>query len=207
MVEFMTTRQIDPKRLGLEIRELRSARGLTLKEICAQISCSVAYLSRIELGAARISDALLAEISNVLAVDPTWFFPSQKSDNPVERAHIVRSNERRSLSEMYTRSQDELGFEDHLLSSTLSGDCYLLMSKFPPRVGAPPKQAEGYVFEGEQHGIVTKGEILLILDEERIVLKKGDSFSYPSTLPHRFFNNSDKEAEMIWAMSPVRISW
>ncbi len=199
--------QIEAVRLGDEIREVRKARGLTLNELSEIVSCSTAYLSRIERGTARISAALLTEISTALKVDPSWFFPKQRGDGPLERRHVVRTGNRRPLSGMYTRSKGELGFEDELLSSTLSGQCYLLLSRFAPGRGNPPDRIEGYVFEGEQHGIVTGGEILLILDEERIVLKTGDSFSYPSTIPHRFLNNTEQEATMVWAMAPVRISW
>ena len=56
-------------RLGAEIREVRKARGLTLNALSTQLSCSTAYLSRIELGSARVSDALLQEVSTVLQVE------------------------------------------------------------------------------------------------------------------------------------------
>ncbi len=197
----------DALRLGLEIREVRKARGMTLNELSAQVDCSVAYLSRIERGTGRVSVELLQSISAALSVDPAWFFPKRGGDGALERNHIVRSDQRRPLSELYTRSTSELGFEDELLSSTLSGACYLLVSRFAPGKGEPPDTIEGYQFEGEQHGIVTSGEILLILGDERIVLKTGDSFSYPSTLPHRFLNNRNSEATMVWAMAPVRITW
>ncbi|MDA4848629.1 helix-turn-helix domain-containing protein [Hoeflea poritis] len=197
----------DAERLGSEIREVRKARGLTLNELSAVISCSTAYLSRIELGTARVSEALLAEIGAALKVDPAWFFPAQRGDGPLERRHVVRAKDRRPLSGMYTRSREELGFEDELLSSTLSGQCYLLLSRFAPGIGKPPAPLEGYVFEGEQHGLVLTGEVELRLDDELIVLKAGDSFSYPSLIAHRFRNHTDKEATMVWAMAPVRISW
>ena len=203
----MTEPITDALRLGLEIREVRKARGLTLNNLSAQVDCSVAYLSRIERGTTRVSVELLQAISGALSVDPAWFFPNRTGDGPLERAHVVRSHDRRSLSGMYTRSTEELGFQDELLSSTLSGECYLLMSRFAAKRGSPPDTVEGYIFEGEQHGIVTSGEILLILGDERIVLKTGDSFSYSSTIPHRFLNNTDAEATMVWAMAPVRISW
>ena len=199
--------EIDAKRLGSEIREVRKARGLTLNALSASVSCSTAYLSRIERGSARISVELLQEISTVLAVEPNWFFPKQAGDGPLERRHVVRAQNRRSLSGMYTRSKEELGFEDELLSSTLSGKCYLILSKFPAGIGAPAEPLEGYRFEGEQHAIVLSGEVELRLEDEVIVLKEGDSFSYPSMIAHRFRNRTNQEARMIWAMSPVRISW
>lgn len=194
-------------RLGAEIREVRKARGLTLNALSTQLSCSTAYLSRIELGSARVSDALLQEVSTVLQVESNWFSPVQSGEGPLERHHVVRAENRRQLSDMYTRSEAELGFRDELLSSTLSGQCYLILSRFAPGTGEPPEPLEGYEFEGEQHAIVLTGEVELRLGDELIVLRAGDSFSYPSVIAHRFRNRTDQEATMVWAMSPVRISW
>ncbi|WP_299890386.1 helix-turn-helix domain-containing protein [uncultured Ruegeria sp.] len=199
--------QTDAGQLGSEIREVRKARGLTLNDLSAAVSCSTAYLSRIELGSAKVSSDLLQEISAALSVDPNWFFPKQSGNGPLERKHVVRSENRRALSGMYTRTAEELGFEDELLSSTLSGQCYLILSRFRPGAGTPPDPLEGYTFEGEQHAIVLTGEVELRLGEEIIVLREGDSFSYPSMIAHRFRNRTKKEATMVWAMSPIRISW
>jgi len=91
-------------RMGAEIREVRKARGLTLNALSTQLSCSAAYLSRIELGSANVSDALLEEIGKALQVDPAWFLPVQSGDGPLERHHVVRAENRRQLSDMYTRS-------------------------------------------------------------------------------------------------------
>jgi quercetin dioxygenase-like cupin family protein len=66
---------------------------------------------------------------------------------------------------------------------------------------------EGYSFEGEQHAIVLTGEVELRLGDEVIVLREGDSFSYPSMIAHRFRNRTETEAVMVWAMSPIRITW
>ena len=197
----------DAELLGAEIREVRKARGLTLNALGDRVGCSTAYLSRIERGTARISVALLGRVGDALGVDPTWFFPRRSGAGPLERRHVVRRADRRPLSDLYTRSREELGFEDELLSSTLSGACYLLLSRFPPSAGAPPELEEGYVFEGEQHGLVLEGEVELRLGGETIVLGAGDSFSYPSMIAHRFRNRREAEAVMVWAMAPVRISW
>lgn len=197
----------DSLRLGKEIREVRKARHQTLNQLSEAVGCSVAYLSKVERGTTKISVELLAAICTALAVDMAWFFPKLSGKGPLERNHVVRSNARRPLSDMYTRSTEELGFEDELLSSTIAGKCYLLLSRFPAGTGNEPDSPAGYVFEGEQHGIIISGEVKLILGEETIILRVGDSFSYPSTIPHRFLNNGPKEATMVWAMAPVRISW
>jgi transcriptional regulator with XRE-family HTH domain len=197
----------DAEWLGREIREVRKARGMTLADLQARVSCSTAYLSRIERGTARVSVALLGQISAALDVDPMWFFPRRRGDGPLERRHVVRRADRRPLSGMYTRTAEELGFEDDLLSSTLSGACYLLLSRFPPGAGTPPDPEEGYAFDGEQHGLVLTGAVELRLGDEAIRLEAGDSFSYPSTIAHRIRNAGEAEATVVWAMAPVRISW
>ena len=72
----------DAKRLGSEIREVRKARGLTLSALSAEVGCSVAYLSRIELGTARISVDMLNAIGTALNVAPAWFFPKREGEGP-----------------------------------------------------------------------------------------------------------------------------
>ena len=193
--------------MGDEIRAVRKARQLTLKELSERTGRSVAYLSRIELGEARISVDLLNDIGEALNVDPKWFFPSRTGSGNNERNCIVRADARRPLSNLYTRSSDELGFKDELLSSTIAGQCYMLISHFPPAENNQNDSREGYVFEGEMHGIIIKGCIELILEDEIIELNSGDSFSFPSQIPHRMRNCVNEEAVMISTMTPVRITW
>ena len=194
-------------KVGDEIRTVRKARQLTLKDLSARAGCSVAYLSRIERGDARISVDLLTAIGDALNVDPKWFFPSRTGDGDLEKSCVVRANSRRPLSNMYTRSTQELGFEDELLSSSLAGDCYMMISRFPPQSEATSKKKDGFTYQGEQHAIITQGQVELTLGDEVIILNPGDSFSYSTEIPHRLRNYSDQEAIMISTMTPVRITW
>lgn len=193
--------------VGDEIRAARKARHLTLKELSARTGRSVAYLSRIERGGANISVALLTAIGEALNVDPKWFFPSRGGTSFNERAYVVRAHSRRSMSSLYTRRPEELGFYDELLSSSIAGQFYIVWSRYPPGVGAEPDDAEGFVYEGEHHGVVIQGAVELTLGDDKIVLNTGDSFSCPAEIPHRFRNASEHEALMVWAMAPVLISW
>lgn len=193
--------------MGDEIRSVRKARQLTLKELSQRTGRSVAYLSRIELGEARISVDLLTDIGEALNVDPKWFFPSRTGAGNNERNCIVRADARRPLSNLYTRTSEELGFNDELLSSSIAGQCYMLISHFPAVEKGNNGLNEGYVFEGEMHGIIIKGSVELTLEEEIIKLDAGDSFSFSSEIPHRMRNCINEESIMISSMTPVRISW
>lgn len=193
--------------IGAEIREVRKARGLTLKDLSKLSGRSMAHLSKIERGGTRLSVELLADISSALKVDPKWFFPSRTGNGPLERTCIVRAQARRPLSGLYTRGFAELGFADELLSSTLTGSFYLCLSTFPPGIRDSSPNRELYAFEGEQHGLVLRGRLELRLGDEIIELRAGDSFSFPSEVPHRLQTIGDEEAAVVWGMAPVRISW
>lgn len=192
--------------IGMEIREVRKARGLTLKVVSDLTGFSVAHLSKIERGDTGISVDLLTKIGQALKVDPRWFYPPRSGKGPLEKSFVVRQRDRRPLSNLYTRSFEELRFEDELLSSSLAWQFYLVLSRFPVG-GAPPTSRELYAFEGEQHGLVLSGKIRLSLGDEVIELAVGDSFSFPSTVPHRIENCGTEEASVVWGMAPVRISW
>lgn len=196
-----------PVSVGDEIRTIRKARGITLKELSKLAGCSAAYLSRIERGEARISIDLLTTIGDALNVDPKWFFPDRSGEGILERTFVVRAKARRPLSRLYTRSTEELGFEDELLSSSLAGDCYMMLSRFPPGADRDFKPREGFVYEGEQHGFVVEGSMELTLGDEVITINAGDSFSYPTEIPHRLRNAIEEETVVIFTMTPVRINW
>ena len=111
------------------------------------------------------------------------------------------------MSDLYTRSATELGFSDELLSSSIAGRFYLVLSRFPAgAVGEAPVQ-EGFVYDGEHHGLVIQGEVELTLGTDPIVLHEGDSFSCSTHIPHRFRNASEREALVVWGMAPVLVSW
>lgn len=193
--------------VGKEIREVRNARGLTISQLGEATGRSVANISRIERGETAINADSLNDIGAALNVDPRWFFPSRSGKGELERRYIVRSEARRPMSALYTRQIDELGYKDELLSSTLSGQFYITSSVYPARTSGTLTPQEGFTFEGEQHGIVIKGELDLYLGSEVIRLTKDDSFSFPSMIPHYFCNPGREDAVMIWAASPVQISW
>ncbi|MBV1775201.1 cupin domain-containing protein [Burkholderiaceae bacterium DAT-1] len=55
--------------------------------------------------------------------------------------------------------------------------------------------------DGQECGIVVRGEIELTVGAQKRVLKPGDGYYFDSTSPHRFKNMGDDEAEIISANS------
>jgi mannose-6-phosphate isomerase-like protein (cupin superfamily) len=50
--------------------------------------------------------------------------------------------------------------------------------------------------------VVIRGRLELWVDGKSFLLEAGDSFGFPSSLPHRYRNPGTEEAEVIWAITP-----
>jgi len=193
-----------PVSFGSELRQLRKARRMTLKDLAAASGVSVSHLSAIERDAVSPSLNKVHQIAATLDVPVEWFFAKRPGAGPLERAYVVRAENRRELNVLY-----EAAFEDHsgvdtLLSSSLGGEFYMGITEYAPKV---QRDAETpFQHEGEQHGLVLEGELHLRLENETILLRAGDSYSFPGAKVHLVTNESDAPAKLIWATSPVIIS-
>jgi transcriptional regulator with XRE-family HTH domain len=180
-----------PRRIGREVRGLRKARGLTLSALAQVTGLSIGYLSLVERDRATPSIKSLHAISRALGVTISWFFEAGSVPDE-ERDLVVRRSRRRRLD--YSA-----GIVDELLSPSLAGALELLASRFPP--GASSGE-EPYTHAGEEAGVVLRGRLELWVDGKIFLLEAGDSFGFPSTLPHRYRNPGTDEAEVIWAITP-----
>lgn len=188
--------------LGEEIRQLRKAHHMTLAQLSAACSRSVSFLSKIERNQARPSLTAMQDIAEALGAPVGWFF---QSDGPVpaeERPYIVRHNRRRRLTYSQFTDTTYLGMQDYLLSATLDGELALGISKYSPGGNSGD---DLYSHRGEEAGLVLEGELEVALGEKTFRLKTGDSFSFPSHIPHTFRNPGDKQAIVVWANTPISL--
>lgn len=179
-------------RIGGEIRDLRKARRLTLKELAERTGLSVGYLSEVERGIASPNVKSLHDIAAALGVTISWFFHAADAAEPGEHVVFVRHDKRRQVA-------FSNGIIDELLSPHLRGKLELLLSRFPPGASSGP---DPYTHEGEEAGIVIRGRLELWVGAQRLLLEEGDSFGFESTIPHRYCNTGDSEAVVIWAITP-----
>lgn len=188
--------------LGEGIRDLRKARGLTLEQLSLRCGRSASFLSKIERGAARPSLPALQDIAEALGVQIGWFFDEAEPVPDEERPFIVRAGRHRRLTYSDMANTDYLGLEDHLLSAGLDGNLALGMSRYAPG-GSTGDDMQCH--EGEEAGLVVEGTIELTIDGETFTLEAGDSFSFPSHLPHRYANTSGADARIVWANTPISL--
>jgi quercetin dioxygenase-like cupin family protein len=59
-----------------------------------------------------------------------------------------------------------------------------------------------YTHEGEEFGIVLQGEMELLLDDKVYIVGENESFYFSSQIPHNWNNKSDRDAVLIWVITP-----
>ncbi|KLN61715.1 Cro/Cl family transcriptional regulator [Kiloniella spongiae] len=186
-----TTRQTQPI-IGKRMRELRKAKGLTLKELATETALSVGYLSQLERQDADPSITALNAIGKALGVGINWFFPDPEEASNPEADLVVRADKRRSL-------RFESGLRDELLSPSLSGKLELILTTFNPGASSGD---ELYSHPGEEAGYVTEGQLELTIEEQVILLNPGDAFHFDSSKPHRYRNPGNIKTVIVWVMTP-----
>ena len=189
--------------LGAELRELRRARELTLKQLSAMAGLSLSHLSAIERGTANPSIDALGALSKALDVTPGWFFARRNGQGPLEKAFVVRRQNRRDLNTLYDEGTATLGYQDSLLSSSIGGAFYMGLAIYEAKSETPNDRMQAH--EGETHGLVLEGELEMRIGDEVITLKAGDSYSFDARIPHHARNLSDQVCKLVWAVSPVVI--
>lgn len=178
--------------IGTRMRELRKAKGMTLKQLAAATDLSIGYLSQLERQDADPSVRALNMIGKALGVSISWFFPDPGEANNPESDIVVRANKRRSL-------RFDSGVRDELISPNLSGQLELILTTFAPHSSSGDTL---YSHKGEEGGYVVTGTLELTVDDQVMTLHPGDAFHFQSSRPHRYANPSNAETCIVWAMTP-----
>ncbi|NNE78718.1 MAG: helix-turn-helix transcriptional regulator [Silicimonas sp.] len=193
----------NPGALGSEMRQVRKARVLTLKQVATGADISVSHLSAIERGRTNPSLDVVQRIAQALDIDPEWFFAPRHGQGPMERAYVVRQRNRRNLNTLYGEGLEALGLTDQLLSSSIGGNFFMGVATYAPHSTRPGHPM--YQHDGEQHGFILSGELQLQIADEKITLHEGDSYSFPTSILHNAQNVTDNPCQLVWSISPAII--
>lgn len=173
--------------IGRRLRKLRQRLDLGLVEAAARAKISAGFLSAIEMSRANPSIATLQRLASSYNTTVLEFF-----DVPHRSRRLIRPSQRRVL-------RAAKGVDIQLLSTgTKLLECMLF------RVGPGAGSDGAYSHAGEEFIFMLKGTLEIWLDElECHVLHEGDSFWFESSMGHRWFNPSDREAALIWVNTPL----
>ncbi|TQM89829.1 helix-turn-helix domain-containing protein [Roseinatronobacter monicus] len=179
------------KQIGDDIRALRKARGMTLKQLATAIGRSLGWLSQIERGQTAPSVRDLGLIADTLSINISVFFRSA-SRAEAERGLVLRADDRVPIG------STESGLTEELLSPSLSGSFEMIKSIFAPHSDSGGRMRAG---DREDGGMLVSGRLSLAIDDLQFDLHAGDSFQFTNR-DYAWANPHSDPAVVIWVISP-----
>ncbi len=178
------------KIVGANIKRVREEKGITLRELAKQLDVSASFLSQVETGKAFPSLSSLKNLANSLQVTVGGLMgEDSKITDPV-----VKKNQRKALKQMGK------GIEMFLLTSSNPN------KQMEPLLFTLGKNASSgkssYKHFGQEFVLVIKGVLEITLNENKYVLKKGDSIYFNSSVEHSFRNLYKTTTEALWVVTP-----
>lgn len=166
------------ERLGARVRDMRTARGLTLEELAEGSQVSRAMLSKVERGETNPTLVVAAKISSALGVSLTTLLGVEE-----ERRTVVVV----PRAELRVFRDPETGFERQLLSPPFEGRTLEFVRHVIPR-GASSGDLPAYPRGVEKYLAVEQGALEVTIGGEAYRLDKGDALYFEADVPHRFSN-------------------
>lgn len=176
--------------LGRRIRRIRIEKGLTLKQIEADVGISATHVSEVERGRTSPTVGALARIALALGVRPSHLIEVP----PAEPQTITKPGNRLQLAAPDGRANSEV-----LIPTDSAAEISLFM------VTMAPGFAEGVPGEsrtGDKIFHLLEGEADFELGDQVYPLAAGDTIHFRSNLPHRLINRSSAACRLLWAMWP-----
>jgi transcriptional regulator with XRE-family HTH domain/predicted Fe-Mo cluster-binding NifX family protein len=176
--------------VGRKLKELRNARGFSLRALADSSGLNVNTLSLVENGKSSPSVSTLQQLALALKVPITAFFESE----PVKKRVVFTPFEERPQATFGNTMMQNLGKD-------LAG--YALQ---PFAVCLKPGMGSGernIVHTGHEFVYCLEGCIRYQVDDEEYILKAGDSLVFEAHMPHCWENNSEKDAKILLILSPT----
>lgn len=193
----------DELEVGKKIKELRSLKKMTAKQLANEVGISFGMLSQLEKGSTQGSVETLRKIAKVLDVTLAHLFTNDKQDIistksanlENEQLYVVRKDERKKIS-----FPDPL-YTCELLVPNLQGEIELLQVNMEPN--RVTNELIPHTKGGEECDYVLDGEIVVTLNHKEFILKKGDSIRFNPEIPHKIENRSKNKASYLSVITPV----
>lgn len=150
------------------MRRARMARGISLRELAAEIGVSAAMLSQVENATANPTMAVLARIASALGLGFADLTRITLAEPEVLRALDSPDGTRqvRTLFDMHDRVRFELT---------------------ESRIAAGQTSSSGVHGTGSvEHAYVVAGEVCVTLAEQTWTLGPGDAIRFDGAIPHRY---------------------
>ena len=175
------------QRLGETVRLLRQRAGFSIQDVANRTGLSTGMISQLERARAMPSIRTLRLLSIALDVPISYFFEASDAEKPQRYIWCQNDRGRRRLTAARVVKE--------ALTPAEKGELELYELTLNP---GGSSGTDFFQHAGEKAGYILSGSLRLWLDHEAHILEAGDSFRFPSIVPHMFDNPTQKVARVIW---------
>ena len=163
--------------VATSLRELREARGISMRTLATKSGLSANALSMIERGKTSPSVSTLYKLADALGVSITAFFGAETEKKQVV---LIKADERTRMS--FTR-----GVFEALGGEQFSGRVEPFMLTLESGASSGP---HNIVHSGHEFVFCLRGRLEYYVEKQIIELSAGDSLLFASKMQHRWKNSS-----------------
>ncbi len=186
-----------PSNLGDKIRTLRKKIGMTQKELAEQVGLTPSFISQLEKNLISPSLDSLLKLSEKLNTQPIYFLTDGMS-GPLQKM-VIKAGKRQDI-QLPTMKGSQMKLQ-LLVSDVLNRrmEPHLLTMKEGARM-----DRHFYGHKGDEFAYVIAGELEVEIQDEKQLIRQGDSLYVESTFPSKWANTGKGDAVMLWVLSPPR---
>jgi mannose-6-phosphate isomerase-like protein (cupin superfamily)/DNA-binding XRE family transcriptional regulator len=197
-----------PGGLGGRLRQVRTARGLSVRELARRAGCSASLVSQVERGVTAPSAGVVYTLANQLGISLDFLFgaddvepgelphlPGVASPHPASRpwgratgadgAGIVQRAGDRNTIELST------GVRWERLTPTHDNRVDFIEIVYQPG-GQSSENGRALRHDGREYLYVVEGELEAVVGFETLQLVEGDSLAFDPATPHHYRNPTTK---------------
>lgn len=172
--------------IGQKIKDLRLKNGLTLEELASRSELSKGFLSQLERDLTSPSISTLNDIVEALGISLSDFFTTSKDIKQVfsQVDFFIDKQADYQITWIIPNAQKN-SMEPIIID--IKANCESMLIE---------------PHEGQEFGYVLSGQIEIIFDNTREVVKKGETFYLFGDKQHYLANKTNKNAKVMWITNP-----
>lgn len=174
--------------MGSRLRELRSARGMSLRALAAATGLSATMLSQLERGVSEPSLRTLRTLADVFGQSVAMLF----DDSSAPALWLSKAGERSTI-------RTPRGHIHYERLAPGNGQFEVLRGLLEPGENSSD---ELWSHEALECAYVIAGTLTVVVADAEHSVRAGDAITFDSRQPHRYGNNSTGRVEFLLTVSP-----
>ncbi|MBP2075834.1 helix-turn-helix domain-containing protein [Oceanobacillus polygoni] len=166
---------MDNNKLGIEIKQIRKNKKLTLREVSERSGLSKSFLSQVERGISSVTFTSLRKISEGLGVNISLFFETEEETQSIKKLPFKKN----AMQPNFTYTS--------LVGNMKSPQFY------PARIElkAGESHTTTYRHHGQEFVYVLEGQLKVVLNSHEETLYAHESLHIDSAEEHIWYNDTD----------------